>query len=287
MTTVATSATTRAITTLLIDAGNSSLKWALWHNHRLEKIAPVVYQEGSLDHQLTKAWQLFPKNNVSPTKIILANVAGQQVLDAISLWRDKAFPVKETGDVTIQNIVALANGYGVTNAYQQPETLGADRWSALVATRHYIKTDACIISSGTALTIDILTADGKHMGGAIAPGWEMMKSSLVTNTKGITSAEGEVPELLGYNTQQGVQAGISAASVGAVKHILQRFEYDMDTVFSCVVTGGGAPLLLPHLLSLKYAGTFQHEPDWVLKGLVLLSGAPQNESLDNDSGVVL
>ena len=287
MTTATTPGNTPATTILLIDAGNSRLKWALWHNDRLEKVAPVVYQEDSLEQQLTEAWQCFPGNNVRPTKIILANVAGQQVLDAISLWRDQAFAVKETGDVTIENVVAQANAYGVINAYQQPETLGADRWSALVAARHYIKTDVCIISCGTALTIDILTADGKHMGGAIAPGWELMKSSLVTNTKGITSAGGDVPELLGHNTQQGVQAGISAASIGAVKHILQRFENDMNTVFNCVVTGGGAPLLLPQLLSLKYAGTFQHEPDWVLKGLVILSGNPLNESMVNDSGVVL
>jgi hypothetical protein len=61
----------------------------------------------------------------------------------------------------------------------------------------------------------------------------------------------------------------------------------MDTVLNCVVTGGGAPLLLPQLLSLKYAGTFQHEPDWVLKGLVVLSGNPLKESLVDDSGAVL
>jgi type III pantothenate kinase len=286
-----TAATTPATTTLLIDAGNSSLKWALCHKGQLIKGDPVVYQEGALEQQLSEAWQCFPKKNLNPTKIILANVAGQRVLDALSRWRDDALnatlAVKETGGVTIEIVIAQANAYGVKNAYEQPETLGADRWASLIAARHSIKGDACIIGCGTALTVDILTAGGEHMGGVIAPGWEMMKSGLVTNTNGITSGEGEVPELLGQSTQQAVQAGISAASVGAVKHILQRFENDMGTVFTCIVTGGGAPLLLPQLLSLKYAGVFQHEPDWVFKGLAVLSGNPLNESFVNDSGVQL
>ncbi len=283
---------TTVTTTLLIDAGNSSLKWALCHNGQLEKCKPVVYQEGrALEQQLTEAWQLIQNKDLHPSKIILANVAGQRVLDAVSQWRDetlnKELAVKETGGVTIEIIVAQANAHGVVNAYKQPETLGADRWAALIAARHYIKGNACVIDCGTALTIDILMADGKHMGGVIAPGWEMMKSSLVNNTKGIISGEGEAPELLGQSTQKAVQAGISAASIGAVKHILQRFENDMDTVFTCIVAGGGAPLLLPQLLSLQYAGTFRHEPDWVLKGLAVLSGHPLTESLVNDSRVLL
>jgi type III pantothenate kinase len=282
---------TTVATTLLIDAGNSRLKWALCHQGQLEKVNTVGYQGGSLEQQLTESWALFPKKNLTPTKIILANVAGQRVLDALSRWRDetlnKALAVKETDGVTIEMVVAQANAFGVKNAYEQPETLGADRWVALVAARHYIKGDVCIIDCGTALTMDILTAEGKHMGGVIVPGWEMMQSSLVTNTQSIISGEGEVPELLGQNTQQAVQAGISAASVGAVKHILQRFENDMGTVFTCIVTGGGAPLILPQLLALKYASVFQHEPDWVLKGLAVLSGNSLNESFVNDSGIQL
>jgi len=278
-------------TTLLIDAGNSSLKWALLNNDRLEKGKPVVYQEGKvLEQQLTKAWHLIQNKDLYPSKIILANVAGQRVLDAVSQWWDeilnKELAVKESGGVTIEIIVAQANAFGVENSYKQPETLGADRWAALVATRFHVKGDACVIGCGTALTIDILMADGKHMGGVIAPGWEMMKSSLVNNTKGIISGEGEVPELLGQSTQQAVQAGISAASIGAVKHILQRFENDKDIVFTCIVSGGGAPLLLPQLLSLQYAGTFRHEPDWVLKGLAVLSGQPLTDTLVNDPRVL-
>jgi type III pantothenate kinase len=282
-----TVAPTAASTTLLIDAGNSSLKWALCLNGRLEKGEPVVYQEGTLEQQLTQAWQLIPNESLRPAKIVLANVAGQRVLDALGQWRDKALAVKEAGGVTIEVVVAQANAWGVKNSYQQPELLGADRWAALVATHHHVKGNACIIDCGTTLTMDIITAEGNHMGGVIAPGWEMMQSSLVTNTNGIVSGEADVPELLGLSTQQAVQAGISAASVGAVKHILQRFENDMGTVFTCIVTGGGAPLMLPQLVSLEYAGTFWHEPDWVLKGLAVISGNPLHESLVNGSGVQL
>ncbi len=278
---------TTATTTLLIDAGNSSLKWALCHSGQLEAGEPVVYQWSSLDQQLTAAWQSFANRKPGLTKIILANVAGQRVLDSVGRWRDTALAVKETGEVTIEIVTAQANAHGVINAYRQPETLGADRWAALVAARHHVEGAACIVDCGTALTIDILMADGKHAGGIIAPGWEMMESSLVTNAKDITSGESEVPDLLGQTTQQGVQAGISAACAGAVEYIVQRFQNEKSKKLTCIVTGGAAPLLLPKLLYPDSTGIFQHEPDWVLKGLAVLSGNPVGETLANTAGDLL
>ncbi len=272
------------MTTLLIDAGNSRLKWALCHSGRLEKGDSVVYRWSSLDQQLTEAWQSFANKSSGITKIILANVAGQRVLDSVSRWRDKAFAVKETDEVTIEIVVARANAYGVLNAYTQPETLGADRWAALAAARHYVEGNTCIVNCGTALTIDVLTAEGEHAGGIIAPGWGMMESSLVTNTQDITSAESEVPDLLGQTTQQGVQAGISAACAGAVEHIMRRYQNNMGIELTCVVTGGFTPLLLPKLLSSDVVSFFHHEPDWVLKGLAVISGNPVDEVLANSPG---
>ncbi|MCK4586587.1 MAG: type III pantothenate kinase [Gammaproteobacteria bacterium] len=272
------------MTVLLIDAGNSSLKWALCRNGSLETGDPVVYRRSSLVGQLTETWQFFAKENISLSRIILSNVAGQQVFDALCQWRDKALVVKEAGDVSIEVVVAQTSAYGVINAYKQPEALGADRWAGLVAARHYVKGNACIVSCGSALTVDILTADGVHVGGIIAPGWEMMESSLVANTKGITSGDSEVPELLGQTTQQAVQAGISAASVGAVKYIVQRYQEKMGIVLTCVITGGAAPLLLPKLLSLEPASNFLHEPVWVLKGLAIISGNPVDEDLPSSPG---
>lgn len=275
------------MTTLLIDAGNSSLKWALYSKGRLETGDPVVYQWSSLVNQLTETWQFFPKKNISITKIILSNVAGQQVIDALSLWRDKALVVKKADEVAIETVVAQASAHGVVNAYQQPEELGADRWAALVAARRYIKGDACIIDCGTALTVDILTANGEHAGGIIAPGWEMMKSSLVTNAKGVALGKSETLELLGQTTQQAVQAGVSAACIGAVEYTLQRYREKMGLTMSCVFTGGGAQLLLPKLSSSEFGHAVYHEPDWVLKGLTVFSGSPIEGVLANSSGGAL
>lgn len=271
------------MTVLLIDAGNSRLKWAFCHDGQLETGDPVVYQWSILEQQLTEAWVSFQKKNPSFTKIILANVAGQQVFDAL----DKTLGVKDTGAVTIETVVSQAKAYGVLNAYNEPEALGADRWAALVAARHHVRGDVCIVNCGTALTIDILTAEGEHAGGIIAPGWEMMQSSLVTNTKGIMSGESEVPDLLGQTTQQGVQAGISAACVGAVEYIVRRYQNEKSVELTCVVTGGAAPLLLPKLVSSQADCIFEHEPDWVFKGLAIISGNPVDGVLANNPGGLL
>lgn len=279
---------TAATTTLLIDAGNSRLKWALCDDGQLKKGDPVTYRWAELDDQLMDAWQSFSRNNPVPRKIILANVAGQRVFDAL----ERALDVKEANEVTIETVVAQASAYGVKNAYKQPEKLGADRWAALVAARHHEDGNVCVIDCGTALTVDILAADGEHMGGIIAPGWEMMESSLVANTQGIDSSEGKIPELLGQTTQQAVQAGISAACAGAVEYIVRRFMDEghqgvKGSALKCVVTGGAASLILPQLVSSKLDGVFQHEPDWVFKGLAVISGHPVDDALASTSGEVL
>jgi type III pantothenate kinase len=264
---------------------------------RLETGEPVVYGRTPLVEQLAREWRACSAKNTLPSRIVLANVAGPGVLDAIYAWRDKALEgdeaVKERVTVSIENVVACAGAYGVKNAYLQPETLGADRWAALVAARHHLRGDACVIGCGTALTIDILNSDGEHQGGMIAPGWKMMENSLVTNTNGIISTESEIPDLLGKTTGQAVQAGVTAACAGAIAYFVQRCQQDMGVTLNCVVTGGAAPLLLPRVQLLtplfsKSVGKFQHDPEWVLKGLAVIAEAPlENTGHTTGSGVTL
>lgn len=275
------------LVTLLIDAGNSRLKWALYRQGQCEPGHPIIYQrlprpssrQSLLASQLSTTWRSLVGTDGGPDKIILSNVAGSWLMDALNQWMNEDFQngmlVKDGRRLTIDTVVSQENAFGVKNAYKNPEMLGADRWAGLIAARHLVPGDRCIIDCGSALTIDVLTEAGEHRGGIIMPGWEMMKKCLVTDIDAITSemvnSESSGLPLLADNTRDAIEAGITAACAGAIMHVIQRYQDETGSTLNCVITGGGALQLLPLLLEQSPEVIFQHEPDWVLKGLAIIS----------------
>ena len=104
-------------------------------------------------------------------------------------------------------IQAQPEQLGVKHCYAQPETLGADRWAALIAVRGLTKTNACIVDCGTAVTVDALAANGEFRGGAIFPGLQLLRASLLRGTGGIHAAEGKSDSAFGCSTPDAVAAG--------------------------------------------------------------------------------
>jgi acetyl-CoA C-acetyltransferase len=91
-------------------------------------------------------------------------------------------------------LIASAERAGVINRYQQPERLGADRWAALIAARHRQAGPQLVVSAGTALTADMLDAQGVFLGGIIAPGLRLMQQSLAAGTAGLPLSPGQYAE---------------------------------------------------------------------------------------------
>ncbi len=241
---------------LLIDIGNSRIKWALYE-------ATIERQHGSASHTerelLQHAWQTLP----SPESIIAANVAGPTLGTTLSRWTEKLWQ-KEITFITPQ-----AQEYGVTNTYQNPQQLGTDRWLALIAARHISTEALCIIDCGSAITLDLLTRSGDYLGGLILPGLQMMRNSLQLDTHAIaldtTTPSIRQQPCAGKNTHQGVINGTLYATVGAIERCVS--ELDPEKKYRCLITGGDAPTLLPLL-----QGGYQHEPRLVMQGLQIIAG---------------
>jgi type III pantothenate kinase len=166
---------------------------------------------------------------------------------------------------------------GVVNGYTVPETLGADRWAALIAARHTHSGAVCVIDCGTAITIDLLDASGCHRGGLIAPGIGMMKHALRTATAGIGAADGaeqagasasSIP--LARATQEAVSSGVLYMARAMLEHAIIDIQAACGVETAIVMTGGDATRLLPlgGIQPLK-------EPDLVLNGLAILAGELQ------------
>jgi type III pantothenate kinase len=261
---------TGAEDTLLLDAGNTRLKWAITRGDCLLMGEPVVYCQPDWTEQLDAFWQELPAN-VAPTRALLAGVAGSDVTAAL------VQQVKTRWEVTIQNVISSAHDCGVRNAYAHPERLGADRWAALVAARHYCDGPTCIIDCGTTLTVDLLDADGVHRGGIIAPGLNMMRAGLRSGTAGLSKATLPPTGLLANDTGSAMAAGVHAAAAGVVEGMTRRCHALTGLVLHRIITGGDALAVLPWL-----EGNFRHQPHWVLKGLAVIAAAT-TETREDDT----
>lgn len=248
---------------LLIDGGNSRLKWALCEHGEFLHQGLIAYQWPKLAAQFGEQWGGWLET-AAVNKLVISNVAGDRLTSALKQWLAEI----RIQELAIDNVTAQAQAFGVQCAYRQPAQLGADRWAALVAARHYVKGACCVIDCGTALTIDVLDADGVHAGGLIAPGISMMRESLLQNTAQIDTNEAVGSSLFSVrDTANAVQVGIMAATVGAVQQALQQCHQQGLDNFACVVTGGDAQALLPALPEES-----RYDADWVLKGLAIISG---------------
>ena len=155
---------------------------------------------------------------------------------------------------------------GVTVAYAQPERLGVDRWLAMIAAHHQWAAPILIVDAGTAVTYDLLLADGRQLGGLILPGIEMMRGSLLKGTH-IASAESEA--LVGpwaTDTTAAVTLGAVQALAALAERLYDRLATEAGAVPELVVTGGDAE----HLLSALDRPA-RYEPTLVLQGLARIA----------------
>lgn len=214
---------------LLIDAGNSRIKWTFVEG-------AVWLQQGALEladaASLPQQFAALPM----PDRILISNVAGdavaQQICAACAGWGRP-----------VEFIVAQARQCGVCNAYEQPEQLGSDRWAALIAAWQQVHAACLVVHCGTATTVDTLSDDGEFRGGLILPGIALMQQSLVAATSGLSVATGvwrEFPR----NTADAMASGAIQATCGA---ILAQYELLGVSGARCLLGGGAADSIGPHL----------------------------------------
>jgi type III pantothenate kinase len=233
---------------LLIDAGNTRIKWAFadgadW----LRSGALHTGQAGELSQCLAGLPDV--------QQIWVSNVAGAGV----------ARHIRDIGDalrLEPRFIAAQQAQCGVRNNYRNASQLGSDRWAALIAAWHLVGGDCLVVNSGTATTIDSLTAAGEFAGGLILPGVELMQHSLQEATAGLEAVQGEYAAFP-QNTADAMYSGAIQACCGAIDR-QRALSGDVDA--PVVLSGGVAAQLQEHLnLPLRIVDNL------VLQGLLLIS----------------
>jgi len=248
---------------LVIDVGNSRLKWALRGSRGWTARGAVANQDiGSL---AVRDWQ----NLERPVRAVGVNVAGEaarvRVEGQLARWR-----------LPIEWLSAAAQAGGVTNSYRNPSQLGADRWASLVAARRRAVAangtapQPCIVVNvGTAVTIDALAADGTFLGGVIVPGVRLMLRALADNTAALRTPPGEFHEFP-TTTPDAIYSGALQALSGAIGEMRQRLRVGGGSDITCYIAGGGAQEVAPRL-----AAPVEVVDNLVLEGVLVLALLPR------------
>jgi len=151
---------------LLLDLGNTRLKWA-WHD------GVTLHARGAVAHAepgWAQAFGAAVHAGPAPSRAWLAAVGADAHVAVIEQVLRRVHPA-----CALVRVHSPAAGAGVVNAYSDPQRLGVDRFLALVGARGRAPTAALVAGCGTALAIDAIDAEGRHLGGVIAPGETIMQ----------------------------------------------------------------------------------------------------------------
>ncbi len=242
---------------LLIDIGNTRLKWACQDDGRLSPADAIVYETGNLENELAIIWQDFN----TPQDVWISSVAQQGVNEIIERYLNSHWGITP-------NFIQSSRAFlGVTNSYTEPHKLGSDRWLAMVAAYQHEGRCVMIVDCGSAVTIDAVNDDGQHIGGVIAPGIALSNFVLTRQTSlRWQAATGMLPaKVFANSTTDGITSGIGYGIIGLIEKAHRELA---DTGQHPVVylTGGDAAFI-SHALSIEH----KQVDDLVLQGLAILA----------------
>lgn len=220
---------------LELDVGNSRIKWRLLAADDLA-VTDAGYVSGF--EELQRVTEL-------ETAIAMArmcSVRGGDVNRQLEDWVRVKYGVELVAAAVTQSCG------GVTNQYADVSRLGIDRWLAMLAAYQRAGSACMVIDSGTAFTIDVVDAQGLHLGGYIIPGLKLMRSSLESNTAiRLSDNYAKYSEGLGHSTDEAVFNGTVTALLATIKQQSESLSKagDIEIYFA-----GGDAVLLHRLAGL-------------------------------------
>lgn len=248
------------MTVLVVDIGNTRIKWAALDGARLSKGRAAVHSGWGPDDY---ARRLFVPAR-APERAMVASVAGPEV--------DRAFAAgARRARVAVHFVTVPRRGGGVTVGYVEPWRLGVDRFAAVVGAHEiFSAVPVCVVGIGTAMTIDLVGADGHHRGGVIVPAPRLMVATLLSNTHGIRRrAQGGAAGgrgIFGRSTRDGIERGSRYAAAALIDRAVEEASGLLGREPLVVLTGGDAGAVRPLIESRSIA-----VPDLVLRGLAVLA----------------
>lgn len=251
---------------LVIDAGNSRVKWASVIDGKFKFGGAQSWKEREFSEIFDELWA----NITAPSAVYVANVAGQRFAQALEAW------VKSHWNCKVEFLKPQLEQCGVLNQYATPFELGADRWADAIAAWHKYQHAVAIFDAGTSITLDIIDDDGNLLGGTITPGINLMINSLLKGADGLRDMLGiprdelrTIPlELDGKTTRDNILSGCILPAVAYLEYSAKQLQKKFGNNFKCLVVGGDSDVLIQHLDT----SLFEYHPYLVLEGVAIAAG---------------
>ena len=245
-----------SLKTLLVDIGNSRIKWAVGDKSGLQSI-------GVQEHRGKRFGVKFaPWAEISGIdRVLVSNVAGERMEKYCSRWCSNQWELEP------EYILSQKRKHRVINAYDDAVKLGADRWAALVAVRATTNMASCIVDCGTAVTFDVMEGNGAHLGGLIIPGPELTQEMLIKQTNISEAGVGDPPQsLLGSDTGTCISGGAYYAIVATMDRMVADLQQELGLGIKLIMTGGNA-----EKIAMLASDDWDVKPHLVLEGLLVMA----------------
>ena len=248
-------------TVLLIDQGNTRLKWVLARDGEI-----LEASAGRGDSTALAA--AFDGSNETLNDVLFSSVAGAEAINQVTEFCCGRW------NITPRRLKSRTQQGGVRCAYTDPSALGVDRWLAIVGAVCRYGKPVVIWDLGTASTLDAVDENGDHLGGMILPGPATMLNSLRRDTRlrvpddlskaQASAGQGEAGVAPGADTAECISRGVLAAQLGALNQFLRHVARRMGSDPELAVTGGAAEHVMD-LLDMEY----HHDPWLVFRGMLV------------------
>ncbi|MHA1571382.1 MAG: type III pantothenate kinase [Alphaproteobacteria bacterium] len=156
--------------------------------------------------------------------------------------------------------------WGIEIRCDYPEKVGADRLLCAVAAFARTGEQTIVIDAGTAVTVDLISADGAFCGGAIAPGSGLMLNALHAHAAQLPEVAFAKPtSSIGSNTEAAIRAGVYWGIIGMTRELIDRIRGEATEACHILCTGADGEMLAREINAIE-----QWLPDLALEGLALL-----------------
>lgn len=163
-------------------------------------------------------------------------------------------------------IVEPGTKTGVPVLTDNPKEVGTDRIVNTMAAHHLFGGPCIVVDFGTSTNLDVVSAKGEFLGGALAPGIEISLDALAQRAAQLRKVELVRPRsVIGKNTVEALQSGALYGFAGQVDGLVERIRAELPGIESVIATGGLAPIVVPESRTITH-----HEPDLTLIGLRLV-----------------
>ena len=248
---------------LVIDVGNTNTVMGIYERKKLLHRWRIASDQGRTDDE----YALLLRQLCVAAKLKLDKIDGI-VIGSVVPALTQTFARLAEALFDISPIEVSENlELGMEIGYEDPRQIGADRLANAMAAKEKFPGPIIVVDFGTATTFDVISREGKYLGGVIAPGLHTSASDLFARAARLPRfVEITMPRrVIGKNTVESVQSGLFFGTVGQVDGIVNRIQGELGEKATVVATGGLAELIAPQ------SGTIQQVcPALTLDGLVAI-----------------